>query len=499
MNLKKTTLFNTLSSWLDTLTKILIELFTKPIVVGLLGSNLFGIWQVLNQLNSYMGTVDLRTGTSLKWFISRNRTTVEDSEIRKTFSAALISNLLFLPIYIIIGIALIWISPQILKASSDQVNLIRLTTSFLVLGFIIDQYSFMLQSVIVGMNLTYKKFGIRSLMVILNGFMVILLLKLGFSLPTLAILSIFVSLANGLIYFWILKTYVNWFGFERPTRASIFDFFLLTSRFLFLKVVDILNDSSDLILLGFFAGSEYVTIYVISKYLILGLSQIGTVAMTAIVPSFSIFVGENKLDKVVTVRNYLINFNWYFLTIIGLNVIFFNKQFVKLWTEESMFIGSVENVLLVVIVILKNVQSVDASIIATTLKIKEKIMATLCSAIVTILVASLLIAEYKILGLLIALLIGSLISTFSFAILAQKKMNSKKFLSELFSFRKLLVLLIFFLAALKVELFYEINSWLLLIFSMLIATLIFVPIYFYLGLRKNEQSFLLDNTFKYFR
>ena len=84
-NLRQRAYLNTITSWIDTGAKILVRFFINPISISQLGASIFGVWQIIGQMSSYMATVDLRTGTSVKWIVARNRTISDDLELKKLF------------------------------------------------------------------------------------------------------------------------------------------------------------------------------------------------------------------------------------------------------------------------------------------------------------------------------------------------------------------------------------------------------------------------------
>src|SRR5215217_1683886 len=94
-NLKRSTVLNSVSSVLDVLSKLIVGFVLNPFIVASLGATLFGVWQVISQLNSYMATADVQAGASLKFILAKERTTSTEFELKKAVSCALYSNLFF--------------------------------------------------------------------------------------------------------------------------------------------------------------------------------------------------------------------------------------------------------------------------------------------------------------------------------------------------------------------------------------------------------------------
>jgi O-antigen/teichoic acid export membrane protein len=495
-NLRQTGYLNIISNGLDTVVKIGVVFFLNPILVSTLGASLFGVWQIINQMNSYMTTVDLRSGTSLKWYVARNRTILADIELQRGMTAGLLSNVIFLPVYIIAGIVLVWLAPSITNVDPVHTHMVRLTIGLLVIAFIIDQYAFLFQSILVGMNLSYKNVGIRVSLTVLGGMGTFLVVYMGYGLPGMAKVAIGIALLSGIINLWIVKKFVQWFGFAQVNFKRIKSFFGLTLRFMVLKTATLLSESTDLILLGFFAGPKFVAAYVITRYMIQAFSIVLKTVQSSIAPGLGSLVGEGNVEKLVEARKLLIAFNWFSITSVGCVIVLWNRLFISTWVTADLYVGTLECLLIVLIACFNLLKGIDGSIIIMSLDIKRQATITGIVALLTIFLSSLLIPLFQTLGLLLAVLVGEIALSIAYSLISQKLVHKKGFLKELFLSRKAIAGILLMSVASYAGTYTEVGGWASLAASLVITGLVFMVITWFASMSKADKDILRFNIMK---
>lgn len=493
-NIRQRAYLNSVTAWIDTVVKLVVRFIIDPIIISFLGGTLYGVWQILNQLNSYLATADLRAATALKWIIAKERTVRTDHELKQSVSSSLFTNVLFLPLYLLAGVIIIYIAPFVTKVESGQFLLVRQTSAIMVFSFILTQFFFLFESVLTGMNLSYKRMGFRAVITIIRGVLIYILLRIGFSIDGLAIVSVFTSIATGLTFAWIVKKVVPWFGFVKVKIKQVFDFVKLSGWFMADKIVTLLNESIDLILLGYFAGPEYAASYTVSRFVIQALVSLFRSGQGAITPGITRFIGEKQFEKIIYFRKSMIIMNWFVLGIAGTLVILLNKSFVSLWTEQHLFAGFYETFLIVLFTLLKSLQTIDGSIITMNLDLKKKILYSSVSAVITIVLAAFLIPVLQINGLLLALIIGLLFQIIVFSLLAEKILDMKGFIYDLFFSRLSIITLIILSSSIYFAQQIVANNWFALILFGLISLVIVGSISWFLALNKTNRRFIIENV-----
>lgn len=495
-NIRQRAYLNSVTAWIDTVVKLIVRFIIDPIIISFLGGTLYGVWQILNQLNSYLATADVRAATALKWIIAKERTVKTDYELKEAVSSSLYTNIVFLPLYVIAGAVIIYVAPFVTKVENSQFVLVRLTSAIMIFSFILTQFFFIFESVLTGMNLSYKRMGIRALITILSGILTYLLLKNGFSIDGLAIVSVFTSITIGVTFAFIVKNVVPWFGFIKVEIKKILDFAKLSGWFMADKIVTLFNESIDLILLGFFAGPEYAASYTVSRFGVQAILNFFRNGQGAITPGVTRFIGEKKFDKIIYFRKSMIIMNWFILGTAGSLIILLNKSFVGLWTEQNLFAGFYETFLIVLYMILKSLQTIDGSIITMNLNLKKKIFYSLISAAITITLSAILIPILHINGLLIALIIGLVFQIVVFSKLTENLLNMRGFLFDLFFSRLSFIIFILLICSISIAQLISVQNWYTLIIYGIVFTIIITSISWFIALNRSNREFIIDNIKK---
>jgi O-antigen/teichoic acid export membrane protein len=495
-NIRQRAYLNSVTSWIDTIVKLIVRFIIDPLIISFLGGALYGVWQILNQLNNYLATADLRSATALKWIIAKERTVQTEHELKQSVSSSLFTNVLFLPLYLIGGAVIIYISPFVTKVEIDKFMLIRQTSAIMVFSFIVTQFFFLFESVLTGMNLSYKRIGIRAIITVISGILTYLFLKIGLSINGLAIVNVFTAVATGLTFAWIVKKVVPWFGFVKVKIKQVLNFVKLSGWFLADKIVTLLNESIDLILLGYFAGPKFVASYTVSRFVIQAIANLFRSGQGAITPGITRFIGEKQYEKIVYFRKSMIIMNWFVLGFAGTVFILLNKSFVSLWTEQNLFAGFIETFLIVLFILMKSLQTIDGSIITMNLDLKKKILYSAISAILTIVLAAFLIPVWQINGLLLALLIGLLFRIVVFSLLTEKIINTKGLIGDLFFSRLSVITLIILSSSIYFAQQISANNWITLILYGAVTSVVFILIFWFLALNKINRGFISENMKK---
>ncbi len=494
INLKKIALLNGLTSGVDYLTRLLISFVLNPIILTNLGAYLFGVWKVLGQLNSYLATGDLRAATSLKWIVSKEREVISKEELSKIYSTSIFSFLLLIPLYIIVGLVIIYIAPTVSNVNKEDFDLVRKTATVLVITFIITQFFFLFESVLQAMNMAYKRIGIRSVILLIGGAGNIIILNLGYSIFEMAIVNLVALSFNGITMYWIAKQNINWLNIVKVKFKDVKGFTGLSLQYTLQKVASLANVSSDVILLGYLAGPEYVAQYTFTMFAMLGVQGLIQMISTAVIPGLGKFYGEGDFQKVFTIRNRLIELKRMLLTVCAVLICLFNASFVQLWTNDAtQFSSQLDTFLITLIIMFRVLAVVDKSFINISLKIKKQIGVSILTAVVVIVLSFLIVPVFEITGLLLALLLASILEIFFNALILKKELVSYNLLKDLFASKTFIIsnLLIFIAYLLSDNIF--IDSWLYLILYSAFVSLFLFLLYWFIALNKEKQQWIYNS------
>lgn len=492
-NLKKIALLNGVTGGLDYLSKLLVTFFLNPYILLFVGDITFGVWKVLGQLNSYMAVGDLRAGTSLKWIVSKDRSIKEESELVRTVSTAFFSTLVLSPIYFAIGGGIIYFAPIVTGVDIESYTKIRFTAAILVLGFVCSQFFFLYESLLQAMNLSYKRMGVRVVIVACGGALSALVLYLGKGIIGLATVDILVIFVNGVTMYWIVKKNINWFKIVKVSIDEIKKFTSLSLMFLLQKLADLMSNMSDIVLLGYLAGPIFVTQYVFSLFAMKGLQGLTQIISTSVLPGLGKFYGEKDFVTLFKIRLKLIELKRMILTIGACVIAVVNQGFIALWASQTgQFVGKWESYLISLVIIIRTITLIDSSIINISLEIKNKIITSIFSGITVIALSFILIPYFSTFGLLLSLLIGGFIQSLFYASILKNKMGSFNFFKDLYYNRSFIAGNILILISVVLFSEIKISSWLEMIIISVVSSILFFAVYFVLALKRGDRVWFVN-------
>lgn len=405
-NLKQRAYLNTVSSILDYTANRLAGLFVNPFMIAGLGTSLFGIWQMLGQFTNYATIADTRSSQVLKWTVAQKKDVATGEELRREAGAAFVVMLLVMPVILIAGTIITWYAPYITHAEKAHYNLIRITCALLIFSVLVFKLFEMFEAILRGMNLTFKRMGLRAAIVIVGGGLKVLALKMGYGLTALALIQLLDTLAIGISFYIVVKKNVEWFGFIKPMRADVFRFGKLSAWYLADAGASMLNTNSDKVLLGVIAGPVTVAYYTLTKFIPAALQGVINRLILGIMPGVGKLLGLKDYDRVNAVRKKLNNISLLLTTAFGITIILFNQSFLSVWVGNRHFAGHTANVFIMIMTIQDTFVKNDACIISATLDIKKKVILTLVSALLFAGFGVLLINKMGITGLCLSFMIS---------------------------------------------------------------------------------------------
>ena len=157
------------ASLLDYGVKIIVSLVVTPILVTSLGRTLYGVWEMLAKLGSYMSATDGRPTEALRLIIAQ-RQNESDTVKRRHVSEALVVWLITLPIVMAAGVVLaFWVAPALTRVPAELTGEVRAATLLIAATFILGGLAAIPESVLRGMNLGYRRMGLQASLNILGG------------------------------------------------------------------------------------------------------------------------------------------------------------------------------------------------------------------------------------------------------------------------------------------------------------------------------------------
>jgi len=499
-NLKQRAYLNSVTSMLDFGAVKITGFIVNPFLVSGLGSTLFGVWQMLGQMTGYANLADTRATQVLKWTIAKNRDITSEEELRSYVTSALIVTAFILPLALLVGGIISWYAPLITGVTEDYFTIVRITSAILILALVIHKGFSIFESILRGMNLGYKRMGLRAAIVLLGGGLKIGAILLGYGLVGLSVVEVLVAIIAGVTLYFVVKKNIGWFGFGKIKSRKIIDFSKLSGWFMAWTGVKMILVNSDKIILGIIAGPGVVTPYAITKFTSMTIQGVVTNTVHGVIPGIGGLIGKKDFNKVANVREQIMILTWILGTALGSVILLYNESFVSLWIGREHFAGHTVNMLIVVMILQFIFIQNDGAIINVTLNLKMKVLLALVSAIITIGLSIIFINNHGIVGLCISIIVGRLILTFGYPYIVDRFINKNSFFRIDF-IRPIITSLILFLFCYILADLININSWIYLILAIVLSIILLVVLCWFSGLKmiQRKNMYHLINNIKFLK
>jgi O-antigen/teichoic acid export membrane protein len=486
-NLKQRAYLNGLTSIIDFGAVQITGLLVSPVLVHTLGGVLYGAWKVIAQLTGYATLADSRATQLLKWTIARKKDIASEEELRSDVTSAFFVTLFILPLILIGGAVITWYAPYVTGIDVAHYKIIRITCALLVFSLIISKVFDLFEAVLRGMNLGFKRMGMRSAIIIGGGGLKVFVITQGYGLIGLAIVQIFITLVTGLTFYFIVKKAVGWFGFGKTDFKKVRYFGKLSGWNMANTATDTLLTSSDKVLLGLIAGPMVVSSYALNTFLPLAIQGLLFRVIIGAIPGIGKLFGLQEYSKIYRVWDSM-NCLIFLLTMAsGVTVILFNNSFLKAWVGDGFFADNLVNVLIIVMMLQDTLIKHDGYIINATLDLKKKVYMSFVSSIIFIAFGFLFIGKFGIAGLCGSLICGKFLLFVVQRRLLKNKIQYERMMAPLHRVRPLITSAILLFAAWYVSTFFQSVSFLKMLALAPVAFLTSFLIFYVFGLRKEQR------------
>jgi O-antigen/teichoic acid export membrane protein len=380
---------------LDYGARVVVGLLLNPLLVSRLGDVTYGVYQVLGRLIGYATPAGGRPSQALKWTIARHQHSDRYEEKRLQVGSAVAVWFLFLPPLVVAGGILAWFAPALVNAPESLYPTIRIAAGLLVLELIATNLLTIPQSVLQGENLAYKRMGLTTLVVFVGGAITAGTVLLGAGLVGVAAAALTTTVLTGLVFWWVTRAQVPWFGIERPPMSEVFSFVRLSGWFLLWNLVMQLMRGSDIVVLGVVGSAQLVTVFALSRYVPEAIFEAVAIVVSGIMPGLGGLLGARDTERAVAVRSESMCVTWLLATASGAAFLLWQESFLRLWVGEQYYPGRLATLLIILMVLQFAFIRNDAAIIDLTLKMRGKVLLGLSSAGLSIALAVLLLKTWN--------------------------------------------------------------------------------------------------------
>jgi O-antigen/teichoic acid export membrane protein len=483
---------NIIASFLDYGARLAVSFIVTPIVVSGLGSLLYGVWQMLFRLVSHIPAASGRPAKALTFVVAKSQASDDFTEKRRFVGSALGVWLIFFPLFMIAGVILVWLSPTITKVAPEMSSVVRIACAFLVINLLFVGLITIPDSVLKGMNLSYKRMGMVAGVNVVGGFLTVGVIYLGFGLIGVAGVQIIISILNGCLFLFVVRKYVPWFGAVLPSKTEVLSFLGLSSWYTGWTLVNKLLLASDVVVLGIVASAYAVTKYALTGYAAQVIAGFIFMAVWGITPGLGGVIGQKQYNKASEIRSELMIISWLLITASGATILLWNRSFIHLWVGAEHYAGFWVNLMIVVVVTQWVFFRIDGFVIDLTLDLKRKVILGAVSAILSICFSVILIPSLGIVGLCLGLVAGRLILTISYPLIVNKFFGKsyKDHLNSLL--RPIVVIIILYVISGYLSQDLLVNNWIEWVFYTGLSFTLFLFTGFIAGFNKEQREQLIQ-------
>ena len=481
---------NVFAAVLDYSARVVVGFVINPLLVSRLGDVVYGVYQSLTRLIGYATPAGGRPSQALKWTIARHQHSSRYDEKRLQVGSAVAVWFAFLPLLVIAGAAIAWFAPIVLGLPEDVYLTVRVAAGLLVVDLVLTNLLTIPQSVLQGENLGYKRMGLSMLVVLFGGGLMALVVILGGGLIGVTASVATTTLLTGILFFWVTRRNVPWFGVERPELRAVVAFFKLSGWFLLWNLVMQLMRASDVVVLGIAGSPQDVTVYSLARYVPEAIFGAVAIGISGVMPGLGGLLGAREVERAGAVRSESMSATWLVATSAGAVFLVWQKSFLGLWVGESYYPGAVANLLIVLMILQFAFIRNDASIIDLTLDLRGKVLLGLVSALTSITLAVIAIRalDNAITGLALGFMGGRAIIGIWYPVTVCRQLRLDLRGQIIGALRPLGFTAVVFACAAAVGPGVDVNSWLLLIaFAAVSVTAVGVAAY-WLGLARAQRT-----------
>ncbi len=479
--------------FINTITAFILN----PILVTYFGTYYFGIWKSIEKFLGFAAIADGKGAQALKWTIANYESSEDEAQKKRFVGSAIIVWFIFLPILVTIISLVAYFSPTLIaNVNAEDAALVMGIITLLGINLIITPLLNISESVLVGTNRGYLSNYIRMFWLVLAFCITYMVVFFKYGLEELAVSIVVVTILRGVTYFVVVKNRVSWFSALKPKSSELKSFFKFSSWKLAWSFVARFLMASEIIFLSILISPSSVSQYIFTAYLVLTGVSVAAIVTSSFNPGVGRLFGNKEYAScrhiVANLREFILAFSVF----VGAGILLLNQSFVTLWAGDGLFLGSVNNLLIVLIMIQLLLIRNEAFLIDLSLDIKVKVLLGVSSITLSSLFSVLgyHYIESSIAMILVGIFIGRLLLLFLFPIMVNRMMKNENALAfswKLASFAVVILALSYYVGISQ-----SFDSWWELIFFGVLEVLLVVVLIYNLLLRQENQGLIKSKLLK---
>lgn len=402
---------------------MLVEVFSAmlftPFLIRMLGTSDYGVYQLIMSITSYLTLLDLGIGNAVIRFMAKFRTHNDLEKQREFLGIVTVYYSVIAFVTVVVGIVLIAVFPTAFAKGLTEAEIA--TGRKLLCVTVINVAVTLGTSSFATTLVSYERFsfskGMGILMTLLRILLCVIALKLGMSSFGVVLTYFFTNLITRLAYvLYVIIVLKLKPRFRNPDFAFIKETVAYSSFVLLQMIATQINAMADSVLLGILAkgSSAIIAVYGAGAQIIQYFKTVGThingVLMAGVVRLVEKGADSRQLqDEMVRIGRIIFMMLGAVFTVFIVN----GRQFIILWAGESYEKGYMVAVAIMVPVMFTLVQNMGNQVLWAMNRHKKQAIVQVISALVNIVLTTLLIMwkplEGAVIGSVIALAVGDVI------------------------------------------------------------------------------------------
>lgn len=491
-------------SYASEVIKILTSLIYTPIMLRLLGRSEYGLYQLVYSVVSYLSLLSLGFTASYVRYYARFKSQKKDDEISRL-------NGMFLTIFLIIsGISIICGAVMIVNIRSifaDGLTESEYGTARILMILMVFNLSVTFpNSVFNCITSARERFFFQRLLTVLqnllNPFLTLPLLILGYGSVGMVLVTTFLTLAKLGVNIWYTfrklheKFVFNNFNFSLLKEIWGFTFFIFLNQ-----IIDQINWSVDRFLLGRILGSTMVAVYGLGAQINTMYVQLSSSISTVFVPKVNRIVAESNDNKELSkLFTKIGRVQFIVLSLIMTGFIFLGQPFMAFWGGKGYENSYYVVLWLIIPVTIPLIQNLGIEIQRAKNMHQARSVVYFCIAVGNVFLSIPLIKKFGPVGAAM----GTAVALFAGNVLFMNWFYHKKIGLDIPSFWKSIIkftpaFIVPVALGIAIKMFVPIKGWLMLGCCAVAYAAVFCGSMWLLGMNKSEKEMIMGMVKKFKR
>lgn len=317
----------------------IISIIYTPIMLRLLGQNEYGLYQLVFSVVSYLGLLSFGFGSAYMRFYARYKVQKDTEGIARL-------NGMFMTVFIGIAILAILAGSVLVNnvqlifeqgLTAEEIQTAKVLMALMVFNVAITFPASVFDSIVTSQEQYFFQRFVNLLRSVLNPFLCLPLLIMGFGSISLVLVTTILTLASFMINMWFCFKKLHTRFIFGHFDGSLFKEIGIFSFYIFLnQIIDQVNWSVDKFILGMITGTVGVAVYSLAAQLNTYYLNFSTSISTVFIPRVNRIVAESNDNQVLTkIFTKVGRIQFILLGLIIEGYVFLGQPFIDLWGGDG--------------------------------------------------------------------------------------------------------------------------------------------------------------------